>query len=147
MWPASFAHCHRSPPGQVPSRQERGAATASFVIAFPLLLLVFMALIQWGLYFHAQALVDAAAQDGTRAAQNADGTASQGRQVAEDLLADAGRSGLLREVRVDVSESAGEIRTTVRGQAPSLVPLPGFDATVEGSSVGPKERFVPQGEP
>lgn len=129
-----------------PHDPERGSATASFVIVFPLVVLVFMALTQWGLYFHSQSLVDAAAQDSTRATQNADGTVDDGRHVAEDLLADAIESGLLRDVVIDISEDAGEVRTTVRATAPSLVPLPGFDATVEGTSVAPKEQFIAQGD-
>jgi Flp pilus assembly protein TadG len=124
------------------ARDETGAATASFVILFPVLLVMFMALVQWGLYFHAQSLVDAAAQDGGRAARDAGGTAEDGRAVAAQLLADATGSGLLEQVTVDINDSNGVIRATVRGQVRSLVPLPGFDLTVEGISEGPGERFI-----
>lgn len=146
--PPPLGHLGKRPPrAEARSRDhERGSATASFVIVFPLVVLVFMAVTQWGLYFHSQSLVDAAAQDGTRAAQNADGTPADGQHVAKDLLADAIDSGLLRNVVVDVTEEAGEVRTTVRATAPSLVPLPGFDRTVEGTSVAPKEQFIPQGD-
>jgi Flp pilus assembly protein TadG len=127
-------------------RDETGAATASFVILFPLLLLMFMALVQWGLYFHAQSLVDAAAQDGGRAARDAGGTPEDGRAVADQLLGDATGSGLLEQVTVDIADTDGVIRATVRGQVRSLVPLPGFDLTVEGVSEGPAERFVPESD-
>ena len=40
------------------ARDETGSATASFVVVFPVLIVMFMALVQWGLYFHAQSLVD-----------------------------------------------------------------------------------------
>jgi Flp pilus assembly protein TadG len=128
------------------ARDETGAATASFVILFPLLLLMFMALVQWGLYFHAQSLVDAAAQDGGRAARDAGGTPDDGRAVADQLLADATGSGLLEQVSVDIADNNGVVRATVRGQVRSLVPLPGFDLTVEGVSEGPGERFVAETE-
>jgi Flp pilus assembly protein TadG len=123
-------------------RDETGSATASYVVLFPVLLVVFMALVQWGLYFHAQSLADAAAQDATRAAQDAGGTPDDGRAVAEDLLADARRSGLLENLAVTVDDDAGMVRATVTGNVRSLVPLPGFDPIVSGVAEGPKERFV-----
>lgn len=124
------------------ARREDGAATASFVIVFPVLVVMFMALVQWGLYFHAQSLVDAAAQDSTRAVQAADGTADDGRQVAGNLLGDATGSGLLEDLRVDVADQAGTVRTTVSARVRSLVPLPGFAPQVVGISEAAKERFV-----
>jgi Flp pilus assembly protein TadG len=124
------------------ARDERGSSTASFVVLFPVLLIMFMALVQWGLYFHAQSLVDAAAQDGSRAAQDAGGTPDDGRAVADQLLADATRSGLLNDVTVDVEDGNGTVRAVVRGHVRSFVPLPGFDLTVEGVSQGAKERFI-----
>ena len=128
------------------ARDETGAATASFVILFPLLLVMFMALVQWGLYFHAQSLVDAAAQDGGRAARDAGGTPEDGRAVVDQLLADAIGSGLLEQVTVDINDTNGVVRATVRGEVRSLVPLPGFDLTVEGVSGGPGERFVAESD-
>ena len=131
------------------ARRARGAVgsgTASLVILFPVLVIMFMALVQWGLYFHAQSLVDAAAQDGTRATQDADGLPDDGRLVAQQLLADATASGLLENVTIDVNDTAGIVRATVRGQVRSLVPLPGFDLTVEGISEASKERFIGQSD-
>jgi len=124
------------------ARDETGSATASFVVLFPVLIVMFMALVQWGLYFHAQSLVDAAAQDGSRATQDAGGTSDDGRAVADQLLSDATGSGLLENVTVDIDDSNGLVRATVRGRVRSLVPLPGFDLTVEGVSEGAKERFI-----
>lgn len=124
------------------ARDQSGSATASFVVLFPVLLVMFMALVQWGLYFHAQSLVDAAAQDGSRATQDSGGTLVDGRAVADQLLSDATASGLLENVTVDIDDINGMVRATVRGRVRSLVPLPGFDLTVEGVSEGPKERFI-----
>ena len=112
------------------------------VLIFPVFLFVFMALVQWGLWFHAQSLATAAAQDGARAAQDVDGTPDDGRAVAADLLADATGSGLLEDVTIDVTEQAGIVRAEVRGQVRTLVPLPGMDMTVEGTAEGPAEQFT-----
>lgn len=120
---------------------ERGSAV-TYVVLFPVLLVLFMALVQWGLYFHAQSLVDAAAQDAARATQDAGGTVDDGRAVATALLADASGSGLLEEIDVNLDDSGGMVRAAVNGRVRSLVPLPGFDLTVHGLAEGPKERFV-----
>ena len=101
-----------------------------------------MGLVQWGLSFHAQALVDAAAQDGSRAARDRGATPGDGEAVAGQLLADATDSGLLTDVTVDIAENGGVVRATVRAHVRTLVPLPGFANTVEGISEGPVERFV-----
>lgn len=121
---------------------ERGSAAASYVLLFPVLLVMFMSLVQWGLYFHAQSLVDAAAQDAARATQDAGGTADDGRAVADELLADARSSGLLENLDVTIDDAGGLVRASVNGRVRSLVPLPGFDLSVHGLAEGPKERFV-----
>lgn len=114
------------------------------VIIFPVFLFMFMALVQWGLWFHAQSLATAAAQDGARAAQDVDGTPEDGQAVAADLLTDATGSGLLEDVTIDVTETAGVIRAEVHGRVRTLVPLPGMDLTVEGTAEGPAEQFTPE---
>jgi hypothetical protein len=47
---------------------------------------------------------------------------------------------------VSIDVAGGDIHTVVRARVRSLVPLPGFDATVEGASQGVKERFVAEGD-
>ena len=116
------------------------------VVLFPVLVVMFMALVQWGLYFHAQSLADAAAQDASRAARDAGATPADGMAVADQLLSDATGSGLLERVAVNVDDTTGNVRATVRGDVRSLVPLPGFDLTVEGVSEGPKERFIAEAD-
>jgi Flp pilus assembly protein TadG len=125
---------------------ERGASTASFVILFPLFLLLFMALVQWGLYFHARSQVAAAAQDAARAAQGVDGTIEDGEAVANSLLADPTESGLLDDVTVTVSRMDGTVRAQVDAQVRVLVPLPGFAVHVQGVSQGDAEEFEPENE-
>ena len=59
-----------------------------------------MTLVQWGLYFHATQVVDAAAQDAARALR-AEAGDDAARAAAEDLLAPARASGLLHEPTID----------------------------------------------
>jgi hypothetical protein len=107
---------------------------------------MFMALVQWGLFFHAQSLVDAAAQDANRAVQDAGGTIDDGRSVANQLLAQSSETALLSGATVSIDVTGGDIHTVVRARVRSLVPLPGFDPTVEGVSDGVKERFVAEND-
>lgn len=132
--------------GPTPAGRERGTATASFVIVFPLFVFMFMALVQWGLYFHAQSQVAAAAQDGARATQGVDGTPEDGQAVAESLLQEATGSGLLRDVTVEVTRGDGLVRAQVDADVRALVPLPGFEIHVRSVSEGVAEEFVPESE-
>lgn len=121
-------------------------ATGALVILFPLFLVMFMALVQWGLYFHARSQVTAAAQDAARATQGVDGTVEDGRAVAEALLADATASGLLTDTTIDVTRANGTVRAQVDAEVSVLVPVPGFRVHVRGLSEGPAEEFLPEPE-
>jgi Flp pilus assembly protein TadG len=121
--------------------EERGAVNANAVIIFPLVLLIVMALVQWGLYFHGQHLVDAAAQDAARAAQGVDGTPADGRAVADDLLAAERASGLLHDVAIDITTNGGVVRVDVHAKVTSLIPL-SFARDLHGEAQGPAERFT-----
>lgn len=111
------------------------------MIVFPLTVLVFMTLVQWGLYFHAGQVVDAAAQDAARAAQARPDDRDGAEAAAADLLTPARRSGLLRDPRVDVRSDAQSVKAVVTGDVVRLVPLP-IDLRVTGTAGGPVESFV-----
>ena len=107
---------------------------------FPLTVLIFMTLVQWGLYFHATQVVDAAAQDAARALRATSGD-DAALAAAEDLLGPARTSGLLDDPRVDLGQEAGTVTVTVTGNVARLVPVP-IDLRVKGSSSGPLETYV-----
>ena len=111
------------------------------MIVFPLTVLVFMTLVQWGLYFHAGQVVDAAAQDAARAAQTGPDDSNAPAAAAADLLGPAERSGLLSDPLVDVRGDARRVRAVVTGDVVRLVPLP-IDLRVTGTASGPVESFV-----
>lgn len=118
------------------------ASTATLVILFPLFLVMFMAIVQWGLYFHAQAQVTAAAQDAVRAASGVDGTEADGESVAYSLLSEALDSGLVQLRAVTVTRDDGVARAEVEAEVRSLVPVPGFEVRVRGVSQSRVEQFV-----
>ncbi|MGH9117150.1 MAG: TadE family protein [Acidimicrobiales bacterium] len=124
---------------------ERGSSNlASVVILFPVLIVMFMGLVQWGLYFHARQVVTAAAQDAVRAAQDADAIPANGQAAADAVLDPSIRSGLLESTHSEVTETDEMVRAVAGGRVRSLVFLPGFTLDVTGVAEGPKEQFVPE---
>lgn len=111
------------------------------VIIFPIFVFMFMAIIQWGLYLHAQSQVTAAAQDGARAAQGQHGTAEAGEALARALLTDNTGGGLVGDLEVSVTRDDGLVTATVSGEVQRLVPLP-MNLTVVGRAEGPAEQFI-----
>ena len=57
-------------------RDERGDATIEAVLVVPVLLLMIMTVIQFGLWYHASHTLKAAAQEGVRASRIDGGTAT-----------------------------------------------------------------------
>src|SRR5689334_14542308 len=68
------------------ARGERGQALVEAAVAFPLLLMMAIALVQFGLYAHASHVVMAAAQEGARVAAAEDGGLHAGVAQAQAVL-------------------------------------------------------------
>jgi Flp pilus assembly protein TadG len=117
---------------------ERGSATTEVVLLTPVLLFLIMVIIQFGLWFHAQHVAQAAADQGVRAARSNGSTPEEGRQRAEDFL-DAAAPTLIGHPIV-VAEREGDLASvTVDGTATALVP--GLSLTVHAEATSPVERF------
>lgn len=122
-------------------RDERGAASlAQVTITAPVLLLLLMLIVQFGLMFHARNIAEQAAQEGAAAARTYDGSAAVGKRDARALLAEVG-TGTLQHQQVKVSRDAERASATVSGVVVSVVPF--IDLQVSESATGPVERFVP----
>jgi Flp pilus assembly protein TadG len=117
-------------------------STYAAVILFPVVIVIFMTFVQWGLRYHAEALVNAAAQDGARAAQTQSGTRRDGEAAIAAALGRSTDSGLLTNVRTTLTVTATQVTATVSGDVPSLVPLE-VNRTVYATVNGPKERLTP----
>ncbi len=111
------------------------------VILFPLLIFMFMGIVQWGMWWHAQAQLTAAAQDAARAAQGHLGSVESGEAIANELVTPALSSGLVSDTQVDITNTDGMIRVEVTANLRALVPLP-MNLTVRGIAEGPDEIFV-----
>lgn len=110
-------------------------------VAFPLLLLVAIGLVQFALFVHAQHVVTGAAQDGARVAAAEDRTAADGVAHAQALLRGGlGQSAEAVSVQgsgggdVVVIEAHGRLRTIIPWVADATLPL-------RARAVVSKERF------
>jgi Flp pilus assembly protein TadG len=108
-------------------------------VAFPVLLIVAIGLVQFALYYHAQNVVTGAVQDGARVAAAEDRTVADGVAHAQALLrAGLGQSAGAVAVRGsdggDAVEAQGRLRTIIPWVADASLPL-GARAVVS------KERF------
>lgn len=122
-------------------RDERGMTTIQVAILFPVVLFWIMLIIQYGLWWHAKQVANAAAAEAVDAAQVSTGSARDGEDAAASYLA---QSGNLDNVTVTVSREPTVVIVEVRGDAPQLVP--GFAWSVTARSTAPVERFIPEPE-
>jgi hypothetical protein len=118
---------------------EAGIATLALVLTMPAVLFLLMSVAQFVVYYHASHLATAAAQEGVRAAQVADGTAADGQTSAQDFLAQAGPALVLSPV-VTVTRDADNARVEVSAHAPQLIP--GIQLGIHAVASGPTEQFV-----
>ena len=122
-------------------RDERGMTTIQVAILFPVVLFWIMLIVQYGLWWHAKQVANAAAAEAVDAAQVSSGSARDGEDAAVSYLA---QSGNLDNVTVTVSREPTVVTVEVRGAAPQLVP--GFEWSVTARSTAPVERFIPEPE-
>lgn len=121
---------------------EHGIATTEVVLVTPVLLFLVMLVIQFGLWFHAQHVAQAAAEEGARAARAEHGSAGTGRGRAEAFLDQAGRT-IITNRSIVATRSADVVTIGVHGQAVNVVP--GFRLPVNATATSPVERF--RGDP
>ena len=122
-------------------RDERGVTTIQVAILYPAVLIWLMLIVQYGLWWHAKQVANAAAAEAVDAAQVQDGSAAQGEAAAASYLA---QSGNLDNITVTVDRQPTVVVAEVHGDAPQLVP--GFSWSVTARSQGPVERFIPEPE-
>lgn len=123
---------------RLPRHSERGSASTEAVLLTPVLLFLVMLVVQFGLWYHAQHVVQAAAREGVRAARMDASSASAGRTRAVDFLASAGPT-IVRQPVVSATRDAEVAVVSVSGQAVNVVP--GFSLPVRSIATSRVERF------
>jgi Flp pilus assembly protein TadG len=107
-------------------------------IAFPVLMLMVLLVIQFGLWYHANNVAEAAAQEGVRTARVEGGSAASGQDRAEAFMADNAPS-LVGDRIVTVTRTPETARAEVSGSLAAIVP--GFHLRVHAEAESPTERF------
>jgi Flp pilus assembly protein TadG len=126
--------------------KERGSASLELAIVAPALMLLVLGLLQFALWYHAQNVVQTAAQEGARVAAAEEGTAEAGRTRAlEVLLVGLGRAAENEDAIASVDLDAAHV--TVSAEMPGLLPIPGLSSfTLSSESTAFRERFRPATE-
>ena len=124
--------------------RDTGSATVEIAILFPVLLAVIVAIVQYGLWFHARSLALAAAQEGVTAARAYAADPAIGPDRAREFLQAHGSDTLTDITATATSPGAGQVGVEVTGRSLSLLPgVPG--PVVTQSAEGPVERFTVAG--
>lgn len=110
------------------------------VLVAPALLLMIMAIVQFGLLAHARNVAEQAAQEGAASARRFDGTQATGEAEALKYLTLLGPQTLQNRTAV-ATRGAQSASVTVTGDVLSLVP--GLNLSVSETATGPIERYVP----
>jgi Flp pilus assembly protein TadG len=131
---------HRTPPRSHRgcARDERGAGAVEFIVVMPVLMLIFLLLVQWSVQLHNDRIVHAAAREAAVEAAAWDGGATAGRQTANSYLDDFGSD--LANTSVEVNMGPTDATVTVSGDV--LTFLPGLHIRVSARATVPKERFA-----
>ena len=136
--------CCGAAPHQTGRRQprERGDVTVTAVFIVPLVMITMFAIVQYSVAWYAKAALNAAAEDGLRAAQTND--------LADPVAAaQASIDGNARFVSGIVisptTPTPGQLTVTVTGKVPGA--FPGLTFTITGKASGPLETFRTQGYP
>ncbi|WP_026423580.1 TadE/TadG family type IV pilus assembly protein [Actinokineospora inagensis] len=120
------------------ARDDRGAVSVELVMATPVLILLLLTVIQFGLYLHACHVAQSAAAQGLSAARVSGGTAESGStetRRALDLLG----GGVLGGTTITSTRTAADVSVAITGTAVQVVPF--LALTVHAEAHGPVEVF------
>jgi Flp pilus assembly protein TadG len=123
-------------------RREEGTSAVELVLYMPLLMIAIIFTVQFALVFLGNQAASASAREAARVGRVTDDPALA-RAKGESYAANLGQ-GVLEQVTVSVERVGEEIRATVSGEAPRLLPFfapPRVSEEVQG----PIERFVQDG--
>jgi hypothetical protein len=115
------------------------------VLLFPILMVVLLFSVQFGLWYHASHVALTAAQEGARAArQDVDAATRDQRGVdrATAFVKQLG-SGVIVSPVVKATNDGDRARVVVEGEVTSVMLFPGLNFSVHAVSEGPIEQFRP----
>jgi len=125
---------------------ERGTVSLELALVAPALMLLMLGVLQFGLWYHAQEVVQGAALEGARVAAAEDGSAAAGQARAMELLREGlGTAATEEAASASVGPDVARVRVTARFQG--LLPIPGLSSFLLSSEASAfRERFRPAGD-
>src|SRR5215210_5381637 len=117
----------------MPSRRgqiDRGSSSVEFAILFPIIVALLFAGPQLAMWYFAREAADAAAHAGARAASVSGAARGAGGQAAEEYLVRLG-TGTITRYSVAEQDTATTVSVQVTAEVPNVIPLPGFDPSVD----------------
>jgi Flp pilus assembly protein TadG len=127
-------------------KHERGSVALELAVVAPVLMLLVLGVLQFALWYHAQNVVQTAAQEGARVAAAEEGTAEAGRTRALEVLRDGvGQAATSEDAVASLDPDAAHV--TVSAEMAGLLPIPGLSSfTLSSESTAFRERFRPATE-
>ena len=120
------------------ARDERGAVAIEFLLIISMLIVVFLLMLQYAVKAHAHRIATAAAEEALAATAAYDGTPTDGRQAANQVLTDVAPG--LEDTKVAVTRTATTVTVTLTGRVTQLIPFLPVEVIVHVER--PVERFV-----
>lgn len=125
---------------------DRGEAALELAIVAPVLMLLLLGVLQFGLWYHAQHVVQTAALEASRVAAAEEGTEDEGKARALDVMR-AGLGSASEHPVVEVNVASESVATTIEANMRGLLPIPGLSSFgLRAKAVTYRERFRPVGE-
>ncbi|MER6521782.1 TadE family protein [Streptomyces sp. NPDC001553] len=121
--------------------KDRGESSIQMAIVFPIVLLVTVAVVQAAMWFFARSIALTAAREGVAAARLYQSPEGAGAARARETLGRIAGDSLTGTTVSTSGSSATEVRVTVTGHAPSMIPgIAGL--SVSQSAGAPRERWT-----
>lgn len=111
----------------------------------PVLMLVVLGLLQFGLWYHARQVALGAAQEGARVLAAEGGTTEAAEERAITVFR-SGVGGLAEDASVDSSVGPESVSVSVAGTLKGLLPIPGLsEFRLDSTATSYREGFRPAG--
>lgn len=126
-------------------RGDRGSATAELAVVGPVLMMLILGALQFGLWYHARHVVQTAAVEGARRAAAEGASLAEAKAHAMSVL----RAGLGEAARGPAARASLEqedVRVRVEANMKGLLPLPGLSSfALDAEARAHREAFRPRG--
>ena len=121
-------------------RDDSGFSALEMVIIFPVTILIVFGIVQFAIWYHANDIAQAAAQQAVRSASAYNGTQADGTREAGQVLTENAK-GLIIHTRIACSRHPGIATVTVTGEALQVIPF--IPLPVKATATAPVEAFLP----